>query len=395
MKFAARTAWDLAEADLSKVANRARERHPDLLDLTESNPTRVSLMQADALPTRIEWARGTRYDPDPRGVLSAREAVAAYYRERGLVCDPSRTFLSASTSEAYAWLFKLLCDPGDTVLVPTPSYPLFSYLAGLEHARVETYPLLREEGFRVDLAELERKVSAPSVRAIVVVAPNNPTGTLLVEADAAAIERLAFERGVPIIVDEVFSDYVWKDAPASLRRSFVGETTCLSFVLSGLSKVCCAPGLKLGWSIVQGPEDLVNDASARLEVIADTFLSVGTPVQAALPSILAARRDIQGELIARLEQNRADLERAVRSAASGSMRVVPSHGGWTALLEVPRVQSEDAWVTALALEDGVLVQPGYFFDLHDRGTLALSLIVSPERMRRGVAALVDRVESSV
>ncbi|NUP05711.1 MAG: pyridoxal phosphate-dependent aminotransferase [Polyangiaceae bacterium] len=392
MRFSKRASWDLSVSDVADATRRARDAHADPIDLTESNPTRVGLASIAGLPALLARDEADRYDPDPCGMLGAREAVAAYYAERGYAVDPSRVILSASTSEAYAWLFKLLCDDGDEVLVPTPSYPLFSYLAGLEGARVETYPLVRADGFRVDTSELARKARSPRARAVVVVAPNNPTGTLLHEEDARAVEAIAAEHGLALIVDEVFSDYVWSPSP-HLRRSFVGASTCATFVLSGLSKVCCAPGLKLGWMVSSGPDALVREAAARLEVIADTFLSVATPVQIALPDILARRSAIQAEVRARIETNRAELARAVGASSSKSVRVVPSDGGWTSLVEVPRVMGEDAWVTLLAERDGVLVQPGFFFDLDDGGTLAVSLIVEPDRFRRGVASLVARVDA--
>lgn len=394
-RFSRRVSWDLTASDASLVAREARRRHPDLNDLTETNPTRVGLVEPARAAALVGGEGATCYAPDARGTLPAREAVSGYYASRGLAVDPEQVVLSASTSEAYSWLFKLLCDEGDEVLVPTPSYPLFSYLAVLEGARVVTYPLMREEGFKVDTDELARRASSPRVRAIVVVAPNNPTGTALFEDEARAIDRLAAERGVPVIVDEVFGDYFAPQAPAGVCRSYVGEREALSFVLSGLSKVCCAPGMKLAWTVVQGPTRAVREAIERLEVVADTFLSVSTPVQLALPEVLARRPAIQRELGARIATNRAALARAVANASSGALRVAPSHGGWSCLLEVPRVGSEDDWVRRLALDAAVLVQPGYFFDLTDGGTLVVSSIVDPGRFEAGVQALVREVEAAL
>lgn len=389
-RFSTRASWDLSEGAASQAARIARARRPDLVDLTETNPTRVGLATNRDLAALL--GSGVGYEPEPRGHPRAREAVARYYAERGVKVEPEAIMLSASTSEAYAWLFKLLCDPGEEVVVPTPSYPLFSYLASLEGVVVRSYPLVRAEGFRVDTDAL-RSAIGPRTKAIVVVAPNNPTGTLLHEEDARALDELAQSHGLALVVDEVFGDYVDANAAAGFRRWFAGTTESLCFVMSGLSKVCCAPGLKLGWTTVTGAG--ATDALARLEVIADTYLSVATPVQLALPSILERCAAIQAELWARITLNRSTLEDTVRRAPSGSLRVVPSHGGWMSLLEVPRVVDEDAWVAELALEAGVLVQPGYFFDLTDGGTLALSLIVSPSNFERGVAALVAHIERAL
>lgn len=392
MKFSSRLTWDLADSDHARVVARARRERADIADLSETNPTRVGLREVHALAELLSDARSASYDPAPLGMQEARCAVASYYASRGQIVEPRSVVLSASTSEAYAWLFKLLCDAGDEVLVPSPSYPLFGYLAALEGVRTRTYPLVPEEGFRIDVAALEAAVT-PSTRAIVIVAPNNPTGTSCLEQDACAIERLAVERGLALIVDEVFGDYLTADEGSPLRRSFIGSTPCLSFVLSGLSKVCCAPGLKLGWTVVQGPEALAQEALDRLALIADTYLSVSTPAQLAAARVLERRSLIQGELGARLRRNRDALAAAV--AGAPALRVLPSNGGWTSLLQVPRVISEDGWVQALALDAGVLVHPGYFYDLTDGGTLVLSLIVKEDTFARGVRSLVELVESKL
>lgn len=336
---------------------------------------------------------GARYEPAPFGLDAAREAVARGYRERGLDVDAAHVILGSSTSEAYSWAFKLLADAGDGVMVPSPSYPLFEYLAGLEGVGITTYPLIPTEGFRVDIDELERRIG-PHTRAIVLVHPNNPTGTLVREDDAEAIDRIAAERGIAVIADEVFGLYLREPVPPALRRSFIGARRALTLVMSGLSKECCAPQLKLGWTVVCGPDDLVTAALSRLEVIADTYLSVATPVQIALPQILTARAEIVAELRERIETNLATLDRAIAAAgAEAPIARLPLHGGWTALVTVPRVMPEEAWVLALARERKVLVQPGFFFDISDGGTLAVSLIVDPGTFRTGIEAVVQAVSA--
>jgi hypothetical protein len=391
VKLSARTAWDLRENALTERVRALRAAHPALVDLTSSNPTRVGLLEPPKLVALLSDPAGAAYDPDPRGARSAREAVALYVRERGANVDPDRIVLSASTSEAYAWIFKLLCDAGDEILVPSPSYPLFGYLAGLEGVRVQTYPLLRDEGFRIDLGALERALG-PRSRAIVVVHPNNPTGTFVHPDDAAALDRLASARGLAVVADEVFADWTLDGAAPGFAQTFASPKSALTFTMSGLSKVCCSPQLKLGWTIVGGDDALARPAEERLHVIADTYLSVGTPVQCALPGIIEARPAIVRELGARLAQNLAALDRALGDAgADAPLRRLPAHAGWTVLLELPRVMAEDAWVGVLAEEAGVLVQPGWFFDLEDGGTMALSLLGEPASFARAVRSLVDVV----
>ncbi len=360
----------------------------DVVDLSESNPTRVGLAGPVLASEIFRSAPVEPYAPDPLGLASARQAIAKSYGERGISIDPGRIVLTASTSEAYAWLFKLLCDPGDEVLIPTPSYPLFECLARLEAVRTVSYPLLREEAFRIDIAMLRARIGERT-RAIVVVAPNNPTGSLVHEEDAHALDEIAREHGLALVVDEVFADYLFASPSPALRRSFAGaamKSTC--FVLSGLSKVLLSPQLKLGWVLVGGPQS--DELMHRLSVIADTFLSVSSPAQLALPALLSARHTIQSEMSARLAENMKTLERLTADSTS-RVRTLRPTGGWSALVEVPRVMSEDAWVTLLAREAGVRVQPGWFYDIEDGGTLVLSLIVEPSRFQLGVERLCQLV----
>ncbi len=391
VRLSRRTAWALEPSRLARVLAEVRGSGRRVRDLSETNPTRVDLVQPEGLVRLLAEPAGARYEPEPFGLPSARAAVANAYAERGMAVDAARIVIGSSTSEAYAWAFKLLADPGDEVVVPSPSYPLFDYLAGLEGLRVARYPLVPEEGFRVDVDALERRLT-DHTRAIVIVAPNNPTGTLIHEADAERIDVLAAERGIAVISDEVFADYVREPIPTGLRRSFLGKRRALTLVMSGLSKECCAPQLKLGWTVVCGPDELATRALERLEVVADTYLSVGTPVQVALPRILASRVAIQTELRARLEENLRALDE-VCAAEDLPLRRLASHGGWTALVTVPRILTEEAWVETLARRADVIVQPGYFFDLEDGGTLALSLIVRPDVFRAGVEALTEIVAS--
>ncbi|MGZ3423474.1 MAG: pyridoxal phosphate-dependent aminotransferase [Polyangiales bacterium] len=377
MRFSTRTRFPREENELSRVIAEARALRP-LLDLTESNPTRAGLCAHGI--EELGHPRGALYEPDPLGHREAREAVARYYADKNVAIDPARIVLSASTSEAYGWLFKLLCDRDDNVLVPTPSYPLFDYLAALEDVRLVQYPLDREHRFRVDLHALEAAID-DRTRAILLVHPNNPTGTLVHESDAIAIEELAAKHGLAVIADEVFLDY------ARGARTFAGHDRALTFVLSGLSKVVALPQVKLGWIAVSGPE--ADEALARLEVVADTYLSVGTPIQRALPTILERRHEIQSAIRARVDANLRALDVAL--SHHPAVRRLPSDGGWCAILEVPRTRTEDAWVELLVQEESVIVQPGWFFDLDREGYLVVSLLPErfPEAIDRIVARLAD------
>jgi aspartate/methionine/tyrosine aminotransferase len=388
--FSRRTAWDRSENPLSRALARARAEGRALVDLTEGNPTRAGLGDG-GLVSLLGHPRGAAYAPSALGDRAAREAVARYYEDRGLVASPDRICLSASTSEAYGWLFKLLCERGDEVLVPAPSYPLFSYLAALEDVTLTAYPLVRAEGFRIDLAALEA-ASGPRTRAVVLVHPNNPTGTFVRRDEAAAVAALCRARGLALVVDEVFGDYAFGRLPGDRRPSFAGEHGALTFVLSGLSKVVAQPQLKLGWIAVSGPPSLADEAMGRLEVIADTYLSVSTPVQLALPEILARRGPIQAALRARTAANLAALDAAIAAAgAHAPVRRLAADGGWYAVLEVPRTREEDAWVEILAREEGVIVHPGYFFDFAEEGTLVVSLLPEEEAFRAAIAGVVRRV----
>lgn len=387
--FSRRTAWDRSDNALSQILARARAEGRALVDLTEGNPTRVGLGGADLVPL-LGDPRGAAYAPAALGHPAARAAVARYYDERGLAVPADRVCLSASTSEAYGWLFKLLCERGDEVLIPAPSYPLFDFLAALEDVTLVPYPLLRDQGFRVDLHELEARIG-PRTRAVILVHPNNPTGSFVRRDEAAAVEQLARRRGLALIVDEVFGDYALGPLPADRLPSFAGDRAALTFVLSGLSKVTAMPQVKLGWIVTLGPDEIANEALGRLEVIADTYLSVSSPVQLALPEILAQRGPIQAAIRARVQHNLAALDEAIAALGSEApVRRLPVDGGWYATLEVPRTHDEDAWVETLVRETGVIVHPGYFFDFAEDGYLVVSLLPHEEPFREAIARVARR-----
>ena len=297
--------------------------------------------------------------------------------------------LTASTSEAYAFAFKLLCDPGDVVLVPRPSYPLFEYLAGLESVAVRPYPLRYDGRWHVDLPALEAALD-DHVRAVVVVSPNNPTGSFVKAREAGALRVLAAERDVALVSDEVFADFPLRDDPTRLT-SLLADSPPLTICLGGLSKSCGLPQLKLAWMMLGGPAPAREEARGRLEVVADTYLSVATPVQHAAPAVLARVSELQAPIRARIAANHRALRAAVASTA---VTLLDAEGGWSAVVRVPATRSEDDWVATLVEKDDVLVHPGYFFDFEDEAYLVLSLLPPEDVFAAAVARLVRRVESA-
>lgn len=381
--FSSRLAWDARPNRISEALRARRERGGEVLDLTESNPTRAGLLpEGDEIAAALADPRSASYEPAPHGVPEARAAVSAYYAQRGLPVEPERILLTASTSESYAWLFKLLADPGDEVLVPRPSYPLFEFLASFESVRVVQYPLLYHDAWQMDFGALEPLIG-PRTKAVVVVNPNNPTGSFLKRTEWQRLAELCRRHSLAVICDEVFADF---DFEPDDRRvaSLAGRDDILAFSLSGLSKVCGLPQMKLSWMVVSGPAPHRSEALARLELIADTYLSVGTPVQLAAPKLLSLAASFQYALRARLGDNLAVLRRHV--AAHPAFRLLDVEGGWYATLRVPRIRSEEEWVLEL-LDRGVLVQPGFFYDFESEAYLILSLLTSPEVFAAGCAGV--------
>lgn len=380
--FSSRSDFPRSWNPLAQSLAERRARGEPLVDLTEFNPTRVGLPQPD--PHLLSTPAAFTYAPEPLGLRSAREAVAAHLGSQGASVSPDHLILSASTSESYAWLFKLLCEPGDNVLVPAPSYPLFEYLTRLEGVEIRPYRLPRVHGFGLDVEEVAAARDARS-RAVLVVNPGNPTGHYLHEGELAALASLCADTGLALVSDEVFSDFAWDTEPGRVPTVAGRELPMLTFSLSGLSKVAGLPGLKLGWTHVGGPPAVRDEALARLEWVADTFLSVNTPVQQALPALLAHAPRFQSALLERVKENRRRLMAARPSGASWG--VVPGHGGWSAVLRMPREPGEEATCLAL-LDAGLLVQPGYFYDFAGGAFLVLSLLPPPEVFESALGPLV-------
>jgi len=384
--FSSRLPWNLRPNRLSERFEAKRRSGAAILDLTESNPTRAGFSYpTEEILSALADARSLRYEPSPRGLPEAREAVAAYYAARGQTVEPERILLTASTSEAYAYLFKLLADPGDDVLVPRPSYPLFAFLADLESVRIVHYPLAYHGSWTLDSDAVARALT-PRTRAIVVVNPNNPTGSFLKKDELHELVGLCAERNLPLISDEVFSDYSFQP-DARRAQSLVEVEEVLTFCLSGLSKVAGLPQMKIGWIALAGPAAEHAAARERLELIADTYLSVGTPAQQALPRWLALGASVREQIALRIQENLLFL----RSAAQGTAcSVLDAEGGWYAIVEVPRTRSEEDWCLTLLDQDSVLVQPGFFYDFESEAFLVVSLLPPPGIFQEGIRRLLAR-----
>jgi hypothetical protein len=389
--FSSRTNWPLTPNRLSRQIEELRRKGLPLLDLTESNPTHCGFaFDKQAILEALANPQALSYAPDPRGLLLARQAVASYYAERGITLDPGQIFLTTSTSEAYSYVFRLLADPGDAILVPQPSYPLFDFLAGLNDVRVISYPLIYDQSWQIDLPTLEKRLEARA-RALLVVHPNNPTGSFVRRRELAQL--LAFCQGheVALVADEVFADYSLGADPQRVV-SHAAITEALTFTLSGLSKISALPQMKLAWLVVNGPPQLLPGGLARMEIIADTYLSLSAPLALALPRLLETRRTLQPQIVERVTSNLHSLD--ARLASSQPVNRLVVEGGWYAILRLPSTQTDEEWAMELARKDGVLVHPGHFFDFSSEGHLVISLLTEREVFEEGIARILTRVASS-
>jgi alanine-synthesizing transaminase len=374
--------------ELNAVARaiQARRRSgASIVDLTESNPTRVGLSYPEQILAPLADARSVKYDPQPLGQWSARAAVAADFRRRGIVISADRVVLTSSTSEAYALLFKLLCDAGDHVLVPHPSYPLFEHLTRLECVEAVPYSLEYHGQWRIDMASVRRAVS-DRTRAILIVSPNNPTGSFLHRDDLALLAEIAAERGVPLIGDEVFADY--KLDPAEAATHVLAASDVVAFSLGGLSKSAGLPQLKLGWIGFGGPSDQVDAMLAAYEMVADTYLSVSTPVQTAAADLIESGAGIRAQIMARVKRNLESLR--AHAAGFPAIDVLRVEGGWSAVIKVPAVEPEETLILDLLENADVLVHPGYFFDFPREAFIVVSLLVEPAAFDQAIARVLAR-----
>jgi alanine-synthesizing transaminase len=389
--FARRTQWKLAQNRYSAALYKARERGAELLDLTVSNPTQCKFrFDSTTILSSLARPESLEYDPQPQGLLLAREAVAVYYNSRkvrsGPRISPAQIFLTTSTSEAYSYLFRLLCDPGDEVLVPRPSYPLFEFLAEIQDVELKPYDLFYDHGWHIDIGGLTQAVDERT-RAVLLVNPNNPTGSFVHSAELDQIAPVCRDREIAMIADEVFLDY---EVEAAAQRSAAFSREYLTFALSGLSKISCLPQMKLAWIVVNGPDALREEARERLEVIADTYLSVNAPIQHALPELLAQRLHIQPQLGNRMRNNLGVLDSELQKARSIQRLTV--EGGWYAILRVPAMGPDEDLAIRLIESAGVIVHPGHFYDFPQEGFLVISLITSEQEFKGGVRRLLRHIQ---
>lgn len=375
-------AFSVALADLRRAGT-------PLIDLTVTNPTAVGLDYPADLLAPLADAGSLSYDPAPFGLMTAREAVAASMSSGGVTVGADRVVLTSSTSEAYSLLFKLLCDPGDQVLVPQPSYPLFELLTRLDAVEATPYRLEEHGVWSIDRESVLEACGART-RAVLIVSPNNPTGSMLRRDDRDWLVAFAGEHGLAIISDEVFADFPIAPRPDAV--SLLGESRVLTFTLGGLSKSAGLPQLKLGWMVTSGPEAAVPAALERLEVICDTYLSVSTPVQMAASRLIASGAAVRDAIRQRVQQNYRELERA--AAAHPSLRVVPPEGGWSVVVQVPETVGEQALAFQLLHDAHVVVHPGYFFDFPRGAHIVLSLLPPPDLFAASVTRVLSQADAS-
>jgi alanine-synthesizing transaminase len=382
--FADRTNWNLEVNPLSEALARHRAAVKPLLDLTISNPTecgfdfdRRAILEALANPANLA------YDPDPRGLLDARQVVAGYYVARGAEVPVDSIVLTTSTSEAYSFVFRTLCNPGDEILIPEPSYPLFAFLADIQDVKLVRYPLDYDYGWQINFHALQRGITART-RGVIVVHPNNPTGHFTKPHELEKLNEICATRNLAIIADEVFLDFALQ---AERPFSFAQNSAALTFSMSGLSKISGLPQMKAGWLVTSGPEELRSRALARLEIIADTYLSMNAPVQWAIPALLEQRHSFQKQLLARVRRNLAELDRQLATQKSCVRLVVEA--GWYAVLRIPATRSDEELAIDLLAQKNIYVHPGHFYDFPSEGFLIVSLITREEEFAAGVKLLLS------
>lgn len=383
--FSNRTNWPLSSNRITQTLERLKKEKVTVIDLTESNPTRCGFAcPSDKILQPLASDKNLRYDPQPQGSLEAREAVSRYYREQGHEVTVERIFLTAGTSEAYSYLFRLLADAGQEVLFPRPSYPLFQFLGDLNDVVLNYYPLVYTDHWHIDFAQMEGCIQS-ATKAVVLVNPNNPTGSFIKKGELSALNRICRTRNIPVISDEVFADFAFPGGKDMV--SLVNNDAVLTFVLGGLSKTLALPQMKLSWIIVSGPEELAREACQRLEMIADTYLSVNTPVQNAVAGWLSRREEFQAQIKQRTLKNLRFLGEAVKTT---QYRLLNPEGGWYAVIRIPSNKiSEEEFILQLLEKDHVFVHPGYFFDFDEEGFFVGSLLPELKAFQEGIRRILN------
>jgi alanine-synthesizing transaminase len=381
--FAKRTNWNLEMNRLGAALAAHRVAGKPLIDLTASNPTECGFKyDEEAILSALRNPAALKYEPNPRGLAVARNAVAQYYVERGAAVSVDDIHLTTSTSEAYSYVFRTLCNPDDEVLIPEPSYPLFDFLADIQDVRLVRYPLVYDYGWQIDFHALEQAIT-PRTRGVIVVHPNNPTGHYLKPQEMRKLNEVCAARKIAIIADEVFLDFALGD---KRHPTFAGSSGALTFTMSGLSKICGLPQMKAAWLVVSGPEPFRSQASERLEVIADTYLSMSAPIQWAMPMLLGERAAFQEQLMARVSGNLAELDRQLAGQKACSRLEV--EGGWNAVVRVPAARTDEELALELLTAKGVYVHPGHFYDFPSKGFVVVSLILRERDFSKGLVELL-------
>jgi alanine-synthesizing transaminase len=381
--FAKRTNWNLETNRLSAALAAHRAAGKPLIDLTLSNPTECGFRyDEEAILSALRNPSALQYEPNPRGLAVARSAVARYYAERAAIVSNDDIFLTTSTSEAYSYVFRTLCNPDEELLIPAPSYPLFEFLADIQDVRLARYPLVYDYGWQIDFHALEQAIT-PRTRGVIVVHPNNPSGHFAKPEEMRKLSEICAARGIAIIADEVFLDFALNEKQIA---TFAANSGALTFTMSGLSKICGLPQMKAAWLMVSGPEAWKTEALARLEVIADTYLSMSAPIQLAIPALLDRRHAFQKQVIARVNENLTELDKQLAGQKSCSRLEV--EGGWNAVIRVPATRSDEEFALELLVTKGVYVHPGYFYDFRSEGYLVVSLISPHSNFSQGLRHLL-------
>jgi alanine-synthesizing transaminase len=385
LMFASRTNWNLKPNRLAEALERRKSSDRRLLDLSASNPTECGFKyDARAIMRSLCAPASLQYHPDPKGLKSARKAVSDYYAERGESVSVDDMILTASTSEAYSFIFRLLCNPGDELLIPTPGYPLFDFLADVNDVRLVRYPLFYDHGWHIDMHALKQAIS-PRTRGVIVVHPNNPTGHFTRPEEVAELNQICTANQMALIADEVFLDF----SLGSAQKSFVANTGALTFTMSGISKISGLPQMKFAWLAVSGPENSKREALARLEMIADTYLSLNAPIQLAAPVLLQHRKKFQEQLMARVDANLAELD--AQLAEKKQVGRLAVEGGWYAVLRIPAMRPDEELALELLEKRDVYLHPGHYYDFPGDGYLVVSLITPTQNFSEGMGRILSAV----
>ena len=388
--FAHRTNWDLKSNEIARCLENLKKSDVQIFDLTESNPTRCNFnYPPEKFLTPLNRTENLTYEPSAKGSLKTRESVSSYYKNFGISVDPNCIFLTASTSEAYSYIFRLLLNPNEAISVPSPSYPLFDFLTSISDIRLHRYPLIYDTKWKIDLNDLKKTIHKDS-KAIVIVNPNNPTGSFIKKPELDELNQLAKTNKLALISDEVFADYSLSENK-SLVKTLSGNKQVLTFTLSGLSKVVGLPQMKLSWLVVSGPDELLHSALERLELISDTYLSVNTPAQTSLPEWLSNRFVIQDQIMNRIRQNLHILHEVTTQLPFAE--TLAMEGGWYAVLKLRRIKNEEQFALTVLGEHHVLIYPGYFFDFPEEGYCVVSLLPETQIFREGLLRMVNNAKN--